>query len=205
MAAFVNNLFTFPTICFSGLLVLISLYWISAILGMVDIEILDGDLEIDAEADPAGLTGWLHKFKLDGIPLTITLSFVTLAAWFISFLAVHFIYPHLPPNWIQLSVGLWILVLAPVIAALIVSPLLQPLKPLFKKLPEKNATSLLGKRVQIRSHKVTSSFGEALLADGGAGLILKVRATEPNTLVRGQTAVLHSYDTTTNTYQVIPA
>ena len=205
MDMFLHNVFTFPTVFYSGLLVLVILYWLSAVIGLADMDLFDGDMDFDSDADIGGFAGWLVRFKLDGIPLTITFSFVVLGAWILSFLAVHFLYPMLPEGWVQIAIGFWVLLLAPVIAAILISPFLQPLKPLFKKLPEKNADSLLGHCVIVRSSKVTETFGEADLADGGAGLILKVRASEPNTFKRGDRVMLYSYDAASNTYRVIPA
>ncbi len=205
MDTFLHNIFTFPTVFYSGLLVLVMLYWLSAVLGFADMDVFDGDVDIDADSGAGFIATWLTRFKLDGIPLTITLSFVILGAWMLSFLAVHFLYTLLPEGWVQIAIGFWVLLLAPVVAAIAVSPLLQPLKPLFKKLPEKNADSLLGHYVIVRSSKVTATFGEADLADGGAGLILKIRAAEPNDFQRGDKAMLHSYNAAANTYNVISA
>ncbi len=200
MEAFTHNIFTFPTVFFSGLLVLVIIYWLSAMVGVVDID--SGDADLDADTDTGILGGWLSKFKLDGIPLTITLSFIILVSWVLCFLAVHFIYPMLPETWVQIMVGFWALVITPVVAALIISPLLQPLKPLFKKQRVTSNTDLVGQYAIVRSGKVTATFGEAEFQDGGAGLIIKVRADEPNQIRRGDQVALLSHDAAGSTYHV---
>lgn len=200
MAEFIQQVFVFPTVFFTALLVLVVLYWLSTVLGVFGIDALESDWETDVE--PEGIGSWLTKFKLDGIPLTMMLSFIILVSWVFSFLAVHFIYPMLPEGWVQIMVGFWLLLLIPILAAALVSPLLQPLKPLFKKTKEVTSDDRIGLRVTIRTGHVNETFGEAELADGGAGLILKVRASEPNTFKRGETSILRSYDTTTNTYRL---
>ena len=48
-----------------------------------------------------------------------------------------------------------------------------------------------------------ASFGEASPEDGGAGLILKVRATGDATFNRGDRVVLFEYHKDSNTYRVI--
>lgn len=202
MAAFIQNILTFPTVFYSGLLLLVVLYWLSAVLGVVDIDSADVDADLDADADTDVFAGWLSRFKLDGIPLTITLSFIVLVSWVICFLAIHFIYPLLPETWIQIMVGFWVLIIAPVIAALMVSPLLQPLKPLFRKQLVTSNTDLVGQYAMVRSGKVTATFGEAEFKDGGAGLIIKIRAAEPNQISRGDQVALLSYDAASGTYQV---
>ncbi|MEZ5536788.1 MAG: DUF1449 family protein [Thiolinea sp.] len=206
MVAFIQNILMFPTVFYSGLLLLVILYWLSAVLGIVDIDVADADTDIDIDIDVDGDTGmaggWLTRFKLDGIPLTITLSLIILVSWVLCFLAVHFLYPLLPETWVQILVGFWVLVIAPVIAALFISPLLQPLKPVFKKQSVTRNADLVGQYATVRSGKVTAGFGEAVFKDGGAGLIIKIRATEPNHISRGESVALISYDAASGCYQV---
>ncbi len=209
MGGFIAGIFTFPTVFFSGLLVLVLLYWLVAGFGLGDFESSEGDIALDTDLDVGessiSVSGLLSKFKLDGIPLTISLSFIILASWVLSFLAVYFIYPMLPSGWIQIAIGAWILLLAPVVSAIIVSPLLQPFKSIFKKQPEKQAKDLIGQYAKVRSGKVTATVGEAVLQDGGAGLILKIRCAEENTIARGDSVRLQSLDQATGFYQVTAA
>lgn len=200
MGEFIQQIFVFPTVFFTALLSLVILYWLTTVLGVFAFDSLDSDFESDVE--PGAISGWLIKFKLDGIPLTISLSFIILVSWVLTFLVVYFTYPILPEGWVQILLGFWLLLLIPIVAAALVSPLLQPLKPLFKKTKDVSSDDRIGMRVTIRTGHVNESFGEAELADGGAGLILKVRASEPNAFKRGDTTLLRSYDESTNTYRI---
>ncbi|PWQ98093.1 hypothetical protein [Leucothrix arctica] len=206
MSEFITGIFTFPTVFFSGLLVLVLFYWLTAVLGVSSFETAEGDVALDTDLDVSdtsfSIANLLSKFRLDGIPITISLSFIILASWVLSFLAVYFIYPVIPQGWIQIAVGFWILLLVPVLSATIVSPLLQPLKPIFKKTPEKRAVDLVGQYVTVRSGKVTATVGEAVFHDGGAGLILKIRCPEENEIKRGDSVKLFSFDQVTHTYQI---
>lgn len=201
MYTFLQNSLTFPTVVYSGLLVIVLVYWLTAIMGIVDIDLLEGDADgiADSTTDAGG---WLHKFKLNGIPLTVSISFVILVSWVVCFLGVHWIYPMIDSEWIQIAIGFWLLVLTPFISIEIIAPLLKPLKSLFHKEPERTAQDLLGHYVTVRTNKVTPQFGEGEYHDGGAGLILKIRAPEPNSIQRGAKVRLSRYDATTNTYQV---
>lgn len=202
MAQFTQELLVFPTIFYGALLIIVVLYWLSTILGAFELDVLDGDIELETDTDASGVAAWLSKFRLEGIPLTITLSLIILFSWILCFVATHFIYPVLPESWIQILIGFWILIITPVIAAVLVSPLLQPLKPIFKKSPIKSATDFTGQFATVRSGKVTADFGEAELSDGGAGLILKIRSAEPNNIKRGDQVKLHSYEAGSNSWQV---
>ena len=204
MTEFIQQLLTFPTVFYGALLIVVVLYWLSTVLGVAELDVLDGDVELDggSDSEASGLSAWLSKFKLDGIPLTITLSLIILFSWVLCFIAVHFIYPLIPESWVQVLVGFWILLIAPVIAAVGISPVLQPLKPLFRKSAVKSAADFTGQFATVRSGKVTASFGEAELDDGGAGLIFKIRSAEPNSIKRGDRVKLHAYEADSNTWQV---
>lgn len=202
MMTFIDVMLTFPTILYTVLLIVVILFWSSAIFGLADIDILDADIEVDTETSSSALASWLTKFKLDDIPFTITLSLIILFSWILGFLGVYFIYPYLSPVWVQAAIGFWLLILAPILSTMIVSPMLQPIRPLFKKQVAQNAESLIGKVAIVRSGKVTADFGEGTLDDGAAGLILRIRKAEPNDIERGHRVVLQAYDATDHSYTI---
>lgn len=213
MADFLSNILTFPTLFYTGLLGLTLLYWFASLFGFADMDfdfggdsaegVISESTEIDS-ADPS--SGWLSRFKLDGIPVTISISLTIFFSWVISFLVVHYYQDQIEEGWVEVVLGFWVLVLAPVVSAPIVGTLLSPLKPLFKKLKEsaegRKADSLIGHLATIRTNKVTMDFGDADIDVEGASLILKVRAEEPNILKRGDTVVITDYIIDTNTYKI---
>ena len=206
MTDFLNNAFSFPTLFYTGLLGLTILYWIVSSLGLADFDFADGNgIELEVP-DAANASGWLNKFKLDGIPVTISISFVILFAWIICFIVVHFYQGKITNTSIEVFVGIWAIILAPIVAAPIVGTLLTPLKPVFQKLKEdgegRKADSLIGHLAIVRTNKVSMSFGDAELDQEGANLILKVRAEEPNDFKRGDSVVITEYLEDENTYRV---
>ena len=74
---------------------------------------------------------------------------------------------------------------------------------LMVKLRPPVSPSLLGRIGTVTSPEVDARQGRAEFADGGAGLILQVRAAAPATFVRGDRVVLLEHDATANTYLVI--
>ena len=204
MTDFLNNIFSFPTLFYTGLLILTILYWLASSFGLADFDIADG-MELEG-SDVADGSGWMNKFKLDGIPMTISISFIIFFSWVICFLVVYFYQGKITDNLVEVFVGFWVLVLAPVISASLVGNLLTPLKPLFKKLKEdgegRKADSLIGHLATIRTNKVTMNFGDIEIDDEGANLILKVRAEEPNDFKRGDSVVITEYSEDENTYRV---
>ena len=47
MEAFFANIFSYPTVFFTVILLVLAVYWLFAILGMVDIDVLDLDMDVD--------------------------------------------------------------------------------------------------------------------------------------------------------------
>ena len=192
MTDFIANAFSFPTLFYTGLLILTILYWVASTLGLGDLDIADG-FELES-VEAAETSGWMNRFKLDGIPVTISISFIIFLSWVICFITVHYYQDKITEELIEVFLGFWIIVLAPVISAPIVGTLLTPLKPIFEKLKQsadgRKADSLIGHIATIRTNKVTSEFGDAELDDEGANLILKVRAEEPNDFKRGDGVII---------------
>jgi len=214
MIEFFSNIFSFPTLFYTGLLTLTLLYWFASMLGLADFDFDGADLDgIDVDASTtsantelASSSGFLNKFKLDGIPLTISLSFVIFLSWILSFLCVNYYQDKIAEDWLQAFIGLWVIVLAPVISIPIIGILLSPLKPIFKKFREeaegRKADSLVGHSATVRTDKVTMNFGDADIDSQGASLILKIRAEEPNGLKRGDRVIITKYLANENVYLV---
>ena len=86
---------------------------------------------------------------------------------------------------------------------MITAQLIKPLRPLFKKAEQETLKKILGQTVIVRTSRVDKEFGEAILEDGGAGLILKVRSSGDETFKKGDVIVLLEYLEKNNTYRVI--
>jgi hypothetical protein len=203
----------FPTVIFTIFLVLSILYWISAMLGFVDLNILDADLpEIDGHMSlnagneagfPETLAGFLMKLGLNGVPVTIVITFLALIGWSISSLLSHYLAVFFGYGWIRYLVGIPVFVASFYGAVLLTAQLIKPLRVLFARLDQNIQKTILGQSAVVRSSRVDESMGEAFLDDGGAGLILKVRARNGQTFAHGDKVVLLEYDQNKNSYTVI--
>lgn len=209
MEVFISLITAYPVVLYTFGLVLVVLYWLVASLGLLDIDALDlpdpeSDMDLDAGVGAEGLAGLLLKVGLNGVPLTIVLSLLILLSWMISYFASFLLMPIVPGAVLWFLVGTAILIGAWVVAVPITAALIKPLKPLFAKTKGHSRTSVLGQVAIIRTSRVDEAFGEADFNDGGAGLVLKVRAETPNEFKRGDRAVLLEYLETDNAYRVIP-
>lgn len=209
MDPFYQNISSFPTVIYTFFLVLVVFYWLVAVLGLVDIEILDFDLDVEGANPDSGLSnpdvlaGLMLRFGLNGVPVTIILSFIALFGWFLCYFAVHFTFPLLPSGFLQFIVGIPVLLATFYIAVMLTALVIKPLRTFFKNTNQDTTKYTLGQVAIVRTSRVDSDFGEAVLEDGGAGLILKVRATGDETFKQGDKVVLFEYIEQNNAYRVI--
>ncbi|MEL7538175.1 MAG: DUF1449 domain-containing protein [Pseudomonadota bacterium] len=213
MDPFYQNIASFPTAVFTVLLVLSVFFWAGAVLGFIDLDFLDFDTDVDLDvadlnADsphtgPDVLAGLLLRLGLTGVPVTVSLSILILIGWFICYYAVYLINPIVPGRFLEIIVGIPILIGSLYLAALITAQLIKPLRPLFEKATQETHKQLLGQTAVVRTSRVDKDFGEATVDDGGAGLILKVRATGDDTFQRGDRVVLIERIDEASTFRVI--
>ncbi|MEQ4988477.1 ubiquinone biosynthesis protein UbiH [Proteus sp. fly-1089] len=202
MNLFFQNSLAFPSIIFSALLIIISFYWLCAAFGLLDIDLFNIDSELDVDA--TGFAGWLTKLGLAGIPVTIILTFFTLIGWFISYFTNYWIISAIETDFIYYLVGFVALIIISFISLNLTAVCLKPIrKKLISRNKPKSVHQLIGKLAIVRSANVTENKGEALLEDGGAGLILQIRAPEHENIKRGDNVIIISYDASTHSYQVV--
>jgi hypothetical protein len=213
MDPFYQNIASFPTAFFTFFLLVTVLYWLVAVLGFVEIDFLDfdipdldGALDVNLEGDlstPDVLAGLMLRFGLHGVPVTIIISLISLFGWLVSYYTVHFLFGLVPDGLLRFIVGIPVLIGALYVGTMITAVLIKPLRPLFQKAQQQTTKHILGQTAIVRTSRVDQDFGEVTLEDGGAGLILKVRATGDNTFVKGDRVVLLEYVKENNVYRVI--
>lgn len=208
MDPFYQNISSFPTALFSVLLIVCMLYWAGAVLGIVDIDTINIDTDIDLNADsgnstPDVLAGLLVKFKLVGVPVVVTLSLIILFGWFICYFMVHFILGGIENVIIRYLLGIPIFVASLVTAAWVTTFTMKPLRSVFKHTTTETHKHILGQRVVVRTSRVDENFGEAILDDGGAGLILKIRSNGDDTFTKGDRVVIFERLNDNNIYLVM--
>ena len=86
MTEYISVITGFPTVVFTVILGLVFLYWMLAIIGAVDIDVLDIDVDIETDASSVGgLTGLLSTLGLSGPPITVILSILVVFSWLFSY------------------------------------------------------------------------------------------------------------------------
>lgn len=228
MSEFFNIALSFPTVIFSGMLILVMMYWLMAIVGAVDIELFDfdfefdevdfdididadvdadfdADIDADADVDAGSHGGFLHAMMaaigLGRVPVTIIASILTLVSWFLCFAAVYYLGPILGTG---VFVGLGVVVGSVIVGLPITSIFTHPLKGLFDIHTKTGGHSLVGKLCKVTSGRVTETFGRGEVDDGGAGLLVSIRCDTAGALTRGSRALLIEYDADDEVFFVEP-
>lgn len=206
MDAFLLNIFTYPTVIFTVVLGVAAIYWLFAIVGLVDMDVLDLDVDLDADLEGlTGLAGLLVTLGLTGVPLTLVVTVLALLGWLISYFVVHLFFFWPAGSWLSYVVGTVVIPVAVALSVPLTAQIIKPLKPLFRKAytaaPQK---VLIGQPCLIRSSRVDMGFGEATATVEGASLILKVRADPAKQLKKGDRAVMIEYRAAENSYLVVP-
>jgi len=204
--------FSFPTAIFTVFLGVMLVLWVITLLGVLDLDFLDldidldGDAEIDLNMDNAtaeAIAGFLISWGLVGVPITIMLTVLSLVSWIVCYYVVYFLFVLIPNGPLIYLAGTVAIVFSFIAGVRATAWLIKPLKPLFKKIGKTIEKTVLGQVAVVRSSKVTSTFGEAVMNDLGADLLLKIWADEPNTFKKGDRVVPIEYDSQKGTYLVV--
>lgn len=214
MDPFYENASSFPTAFFTFFLVLSLLFWLISVLGLIDIGVLDLP-DLDASGADAGshshssaslpdaVAGVILKLGLNGVPLTVVVTLISIIGWVISYFIVYFFFEYIADGLLRYLVGIPVLLGSLYIAARITAVCIRPLRKLFVSMQQHTDKIILGQVAVVRTSRVDNQFGEALYEDGGAGLILKVRTTGDESFKKGDKVVLFEYRAQENIYRVI--
>lgn len=199
---------SFPTVIFTLLLVLCVLYWAVAVLGLVDLDILDIDFDGDIDAADSieaqtGLAGLLLKFGLAGVPLTITLTILSLIGWLISYYISYFLRTVVPDGPLLWLLSIPVLLVVTYVSVMLTAQIIKPIRKLFSKLNVDETKHIIGQTVTVRSAVVNSERGEGLMNDGGAGILLNIRAFNDTEFVKGDKVVVIEKLNDANLFRVV--
>lgn len=149
------------------------------------------------------MAGLMASLKLRSAPATLVMSVIILFSWLFSIFGMQASAAWLPDGLLGLA-RFAVLLIAPVLALPFTSIAVRPLARIFVTPSAAKHESLVGKVCTVRTGTVTDRFGEALLEDGGAGLVVRVRVDTGETLKRGDQVVIVGYDSERQEFTVAP-
>ena len=167
----------------------------------------DGDADggdADGDGEHAGAPGLLASLKLRSVPATVVLSVLILVSWGFSVLGMQAAGAWLPAGTMQTVAHYLLFVLAPMLALPVTSIIVRPLAKVFAPQAAVARVDLVGKVCTVRTGTVTDRFGEGLLDDGGAGVVVRIRVDAGQSMKRGDQVVIVDYDDAKQEFTVAP-
>jgi len=189
-----QTLLLFPASIPSFFLGLVLLYWLANLLGLLD---LDALVHFDLAQ------GWLG---MSGVPSTISISMLVLLSWLMITPATHYWIAPLSTIWIQVGLGVVILLISFALSVWLTNRLLNPWK---RHLSELNSYSqihgeqLMGKVCTVTTLRVDEKFGQASYQDDNHDLVLSIIADTPNNLSKQSQVLIIDYHAEQHIYQVV--
>lgn len=224
MTEFLLAALSFPAVIFTVMLGISLGYWSLVVVGLFGPEALDGVVDgvLDGAAegtaaltapreqgaDEAGLVayqpkrGWLAKFELRRVPVTISFSLFSLFAWgltHVTTLAAGPFLDALVSRWIW---GSGSMLLASFIALRLTSWSIIPLAPFFSESQSLTNDQLVGELARVQTIRVTRKVGQATVTTSGGSLNVTIRADEALGLTKNDRIMLVSYDPEQQAFEV---
>jgi len=211
MSQFLHFTFSSPNLLATFILCFCVLYWLIVMLGAIDMDFIDFDIEMEADTD-VDMTGgteagvaWMNKvlyfFNLGRVPFMVWLSIIGLIAWFCT-TTVNFLL-----GFDSFVIGSLVFLGSIVAALVIAKPLTYPLVKVFDALEKSDALkSVIGQMGEVLYPNKGKSPGEAEIVHEGSHIkIFILPSGEEIKLERGQKVlVISKSDTGSKTYIVEP-
>lgn len=192
------------------LMVLVMMYWVSVIVGLLDLDVLhfevDKNMPVDTHVDAhqdfsvAWLNNILAFFNLGRVPFMVFMSFLALPFWVLAILTVHYI-PFLPSG-IAFLLLLPNLLLSLFIAKILTTPFVKMFAALEKE--HDSSVTIIGKVCTVLLPATADELGQASVKTEGSPLILSVKTTRGAALKKGDSGLVIDYNPENKIYLIEP-
>ncbi|QNF32731.1 DUF1449 family protein [Adhaeribacter swui] len=184
----------------SILLLFALLYWAVVILGILDLDMLDMDLEMDSSDAIVWLNHALGFFNVGKIPFMIFFSFVALPFWAASILLNYYL------NTGESLVGFVLLIPLFIFSLLASKVLTYPFVKIFAALEKEHDSkaSVIGRVCTVTLPVTATEMGQATVRTTGSLLLLNVKATSGAYLKKGETGLIIDYNAAKQFYLIEP-
>ena len=219
-----------PNLLYTLLLGLVMIYWVTVLLGALDLDFLDvdidtdvdvdvdvdidvdvdADIDVDAdvdaetEVDVSGGPGFFVQtaafFNVGSVPFMIFLSVLVLSMWSSSVL-VHYYFGK-PYSWFFFA-----FFVPNLVASLFITKLLTtPLKSFHKHVNQDGVSNkaLVGKICRVTLMASPEKSGQAEINFDDQNFLLNVRSSGDESIPKGSQAIIVEYDPEKNLYLIAP-
>lgn len=154
------------------------------------------------DADAGGL---LMKFGLHGVPVMVVFTIIAIVGWSVCYFTDLFLLRDAKLGVFAIPADIATMIAGLVLAIPVGRMVLAPVRRILRRFAPVSQRPMLGRHGVVRSPEITQTSGTAEVDDGGAGLILQVRAEVSGRFVRGDRIVLIEYLEDQNAYRVTSA
>lgn len=213
MGHFVDATFSYPTAIWTALLGIVLVYWVLAMIGLVDFEHSHFDLDIQTHVDGqvegamdhlSTLASYIVAFGLNGVPISVAVSLIVLYSWVLSCLAGMWLLPLVPTALLGIVAGTAVLLASAALSLPLTARTIRPLRKLFVTHAALSNAALVGQLCRVITGRVDQKVGRAEVAQRGASINIRVWADGPNTLTKGSAARIVEYDASRQRYLIVP-
>lgn len=201
MPELLKNAFTGANIIPTVLLILVVVYWIVSIIGVLDFDIFDLDLDVDAGDGP--FYALLVFLKVGELPFMFVFSILILNFWIIAMLMY---YLPIDPGGV---VNVVLLIPAMILSMLITKVELYPLKVISKNSSmqdnlDNSDNAVIGQLCKLRYEVKDGRLGQAEVERDGASLVINVKSEYEGVAFRkDESAFIIRKDIEKNIYYIV--
>lgn len=193
-----------PNIIPTALLIFVLVYWIVVILGAIDVDSIDIDVDMETDVDGEISVSWLNHvlafFNLGQVPFMVFMTFLIVPLWAISVMTNYYLGNQ--------SFILSLILLIPIllVSAFIAKFATQPFVKLFSHLDNNydRGEKQIGKICTLMTTASNIKAGQARISTSGAPLLLNVVTDDGVSMFSGDTAIVLEYIPDRNVYLIEP-
>lgn len=201
MDSLFSLLMSFPTAPYFYFLIILLVYWLIVSFGLLDIELFDLDIELDTEDDlDSGSEHWLSKLGLDGVPLTVAITFLDIYALAFTYLGRKYLMPLFDGLLTATATGALVAVFSLLLAIPLSALCIKPLRQAFTTHEAVSKRDLVGTICTVTTSRVNPTFGQAETPDG---MLLNIRSDTPNSMTKGSKVALIEFNKESDCYSVV--
>lgn len=197
MTEFLNACIMPLNLPFTIVLVLVLLYWLTVILGALDMDFLDFNL--DFETDSGFLSPLLQMLAIGEVPVSLIMSILSGCGWWFAMMSNYMLNPGE-----SVIIGLLLLIPNLCFTFFMAAVLLRPLRRIFGPLHQqaKGGSQILDKVGEVISGQVNSSWGQVEIDCRGSSLRINARTRDGLILNKGSRVLIYDYDLDRDFYYV---
>lgn len=145
------------------------------------------------------------KFGLHGVPVMVVFTIIAIVGWSVCYFTDLFLLRDAKLGVLAIPADIATMIAGLLLAIPVGRMVLAPVRRILRRFAPVSQRPMLGRYAVVRSPEITQTSGTAEVDDGGAGLILQVRADVSGRFVRGDRIVLIEYLEDQNAYRATSA